>query len=175
MEWKKDVDYKEGEVIPSEQEIWRWFLKKISGGNYYEKFWEGVCLSNLTSQKLKDLGVPGSSLNYGVHVYTSTQYRGLEADLESMIAYDHVAWQWIYFRSYQFKEYPGSKEILKQDNEIIYADSFFFIKRKTPYPPRPIVIRYYWNCLYNVWIPTSLALGGLHTDLSFKIESHEIF
>jgi hypothetical protein len=152
-------------ALQNEQELWNWFARYTSGGDYYSNFWTGVCLDpgSLTDS----LGSAKGPLQYGIRVYKLHRMSTLYEEVQDYASRTNLMWA-LYYSTMYFREPTTPRKLLQLKHELVVADVFGFIKRKQPYAPQPLLARFYWSSAEHMWVPMDLCVGALNHVYAYK-------
>lgn len=153
---------------PTDEKLFTWYLKDISGNSFYKDFWQAVCLDPL-SMKLKLGNDDELPVKYGIcsrKEFTINSYQ-LEAQRIADEIYKKTFWSCSFIDKH-FKEKVGALESYKEKNYLCVIDLFCFVKRKSSYPPLPLITQFYWNESGQIWIPRGYLIGYIPGIKAFE-------
>lgn len=139
-------------------ELWTWLLNVISEGTYYKNFWEGVCIDR---KVLNDhLGPENIPFKYGINVRKTQRLQTFFFTIRSYIDLHPLLWNISFGRNY-FDSSLDVVQLFLSGENLLVADVFCFVCCKSPYPPHPVLARFLWDELHQIWIPIEFASGNI--------------
>jgi len=142
----------------NDKDLWVWYLRNVSGGNYYKDFWTGVCIDPqiLNAQ----LGPANGFMNYGIEIHKMNKMTTLYWEFHDLDQRTNLMWG-LYYTTTYFREEVTPRKLIESRGYLLVADIYCFIRRDPPYPPQPLFARFYWSDSIRGWVPMDLAIGAL--------------
>lgn len=160
-------------------------LKSASGReNSYKDFWVGVCFDK--EILYKNLGIEKSVYipKYGITIQKEEKFHTFYSDIYEPYQKSKQAKvqknksnkikeedRWPFYVHFNepplFEETPSMLDVYKENGYLLTVDVHFFVKRTEGRPPCPIIVRFYWNPEFQIWIPSDFASGFLEKILDF--------
>lgn len=138
----------------SDLDLFRWWVKQQSGGDFYKDFWQQICiLPDEIYTKLGTTNEVGVAAKSGIYVSEEVQWDGFGRD--AVYCTFHAG----------LDEYPASFKFAaatSRSDKKLAVSLYFFIKPRSPDPVLPVGVRFFWDQETANWLPINLVLGNLH-------------
>jgi hypothetical protein len=154
-EWDKIND--PAKAPADDLELFKWWLTKQSGTNYYKGFWKGVCFDS--SEVYKALGtnnLDGRAMTAGIYVTNAADWRAFSDFVFSSTFNAGIS---TYNSSFFFDHSPRGRFV--HDCKFLCCSMYFFVLPSPPDPIFPVAVHYVWDESSTNWLPTDFIVGNL--------------
>jgi hypothetical protein len=136
------------------EDVFRFYVKFYSAGNFFKDYWKGVCLSEAEFIAVDYTNSPPPL--WEVKFKPFSVYKGFSAD---------ATFPNLGYASQKINTYicynESMENVLQNDRHVLIVDAFLYIQPSDAGNVIPVLIRYYWVPSLDRWLVDDLVIANL--------------